>query len=131
MEIKSAMRRIEEIIANTISGNLFDAGILQSESLVTPSGNLCTYLSASRHPSAPPSMQFSLYIAFKMPEREWSKFCEADNERQEYLLNTLERTIGGLLARRLESKANEIDLGTLSQIQPGPITVIDFDDFGQ
>ena len=131
MDIEFAQRRIQEIIANTISGNLPDGHGVIASSTISDGGRLYTILTGSRHESATPKLPFGLNLAFIMPEREWSKFCVADDDEQKRLLHCFEQTITGRLAKAFTYWQDEVDLGVLAQKESGPITAMEFDDFGQ
>ncbi|GGP24460.1 hypothetical protein [Silvimonas amylolytica] len=131
MDIREAQSRILSIITSTLAPVLpVDPGVV-GRCAESVGGHLYVFITTPRHVRAPDEMKYGLNLAFVISEKGWAKFKQAPDDAQKRLLQTFEQTIRGKLAEAFEYWKANVDFSVSAQSEPGRITFITFDDFGQ
>lgn len=131
MDIREAQSRIENIIAGTLAPVLPLDATLEGRTAESVGGHLYVFLKAPRDADAPEDMKYGLNLAFVIADKGWAQFKQAAEGEQQHLLETFEQTIRGRLAEAFEYWKFNVDFSVSAQSEPGRITFITFDDFGQ
>ncbi|GGP18794.1 hypothetical protein [Silvimonas iriomotensis] len=131
MDSHVAQSSILDIIAGTLAPVLPVQSGLQGRCAESVGGDLYVFITTPRHAAAPQEMKYDLNLAFVIAEKGWSAFKAQSDQAQQHLLQTFEQTIRGRLAEAFEYWKSNVDFSVSAQSEPGRITFIRFEDFGQ